>query len=135
MDWASIPWNAVVWFVMSTIIIAFLEFKGDLLKNADPENYPKRRQAIIVFAYVVGGLNMVQIAAKIQLISFFNYMLTAALFFRFWQIEQGQKKKVARNMAFLTALLAVLSLMTEWQTEEAAGLLITQLMQLAQGWF
>ena len=118
---AQIPWNPVIWFLAATGIIGLLEFKGETFKQYDPENYPKRRISLLVYAIFIGTLNMIQIGARIELISFFNYLPTALLFVRFWFIEVGQKKRVARNMALLTLLLALLSLVADWGAAAEMG--------------
>ena len=109
-DPSQVMWNPVIWFLMSTILVGIIEIKGEALKAMDPEMYPKRRMSLLVYSVVIGTLNMSQVAARIELIPIFNYLITSFLFLRFYFIESGDKKKTARNMFFLTFALAILTL-------------------------
>ena len=104
------PWVAMIWFIAATIIYFILEVKADVIKENDPELYLKRRRTVMAYCFVLMGVNLIQMITWIQLVDFFNFIITMGLFVAFWFIESGSKKKLARTMALITLLAAVLSL-------------------------
>ena len=119
--WATFPWSALIWFIASSVIFFVLQWKGEALQQMDPESYPKRRRVLLVYSFVMGSLNMTQMVMWMQLIDFFNYIVTACLFIAFAVIEDGRKRAVARNMAILTSVLALLSLLSSLVPLEGAA--------------
>ena len=111
-DWATFPWNAFVWFMGVNILTFLMEWKGEVLKAKDPEIFPKRRVAVLVYGFIIGVINLTQMIMWVQLIDSFNLLATSLLFIRFWRIEKGHKRSMARNMGFLMLLFALLSFVT-----------------------
>lgn len=113
-DWASFPWTALIWFIGVTVMIFLLEWKGEQLREREPDVFPQRRIALLVYGFVVGVINLVQLMTKVQLIDAFNLIATSLLFIRFWFFEKGPKRNMARNMGILMMVFAVLSLMAAY---------------------
>ena len=110
--WWNFPWTALVWFIASVFIMAMFEFRGDVIKENDPELFNKRRWTVRVYAFLLGSINLTQVVMWIQLIDLFNFLLTSMLFFAFWRIEKGAKRQMARTMAIGTLVLALLTLVS-----------------------
>lgn len=110
LSWTEIPWNAVIWLVFSGLIIFGLNYYEDKLKDNDPEMFEIRKKQMTVYAYVISGLSMVQIAVRTELNPVFTYGVTAALFFWLMRTEREKsKQKAARNMAIVVSVLAFLA--------------------------
>jgi len=108
-DWATFPWSAFIWFLGVSVLSFVTEWKAESLKEKEPEVFPKRRIAVLVYSFVIGVLNLSQMLMWVQLIDTFNLTVTSLLFFRFWAIEKGHKRTMARNMAILMTVFTVLS--------------------------
>ena len=108
-DWATFPWTALVWFIGVTLITFLMEWKGDMLRQREPEVFTQRRIAVLVYGFVVGVINLAQMIMWVQLIDSFNLLCTSLLFLRFWAIEKGSKRSLARNMGLLMCAFTVLS--------------------------
>ena len=113
---ATFPWIALIWTILAFTIVILMEVKADILKQADPEMYPRRRISLIAYSFVIAVINISQMVLWIQLVDSINMLITAFLFARFWMIEKGPKKAAARWMtvaAFSVSLLNIYILYLE----------------------
>ncbi len=110
VDWSTIPWNAFIWLVFSGILVFGINQFADKLSGKDPEGFQRRKKQITIYAYVISGLSILQLMAKVELNPCFSYAITAALFFWMTKTEPEEaKKKTARGMAIVIAVLAFLA--------------------------
>ncbi|MCE5195754.1 MAG: hypothetical protein LLG09_01295 [Negativicutes bacterium] len=110
IDWSTIPWNAFIWLVFSGFLIFGINQFADKLTGTDPAGYQRRKKQITIYAYVISGLSILQLIARVELNPCFSYSITAALFFWMAKTEpEKAKKKTARGMAIVIAVLAFLA--------------------------
>ncbi|MPN28531.1 hypothetical protein SDC9_175973 [bioreactor metagenome] len=110
ISWTEIPWNAVIWLVFSGVIIFGVNQFEEKLTGNDPEGYQVRKKQLTIYAYVISALSIIQIVVRTELNPVFSYGVTAMLFFWMMKTEKEvAKRKAARNMGILIAVLAFLA--------------------------
>ncbi len=110
VSWMDIPWNAVIWLVFSGVIIFGINQYEEKLKGNDPEAFEIRKKQLTIYAYVISALSIIQIVIRTELNPVFSYGVTALLFFWMMRTEkEPAKRKAARNMGVLIAVLAFLA--------------------------
>lgn len=110
VSWMDIPWNAVIWLVFSGVIIFGINQYEEKLKGNDPEAFEIRKKQLTIYAYIISALSIIQIVIRTELNPVFSYGVTALLFFWMMRTEkEPAKRKAARNMGVLIAVLAFLA--------------------------
>lgn len=110
VSWTEIPWNAVIWLIFSGVIVFGVNQYEEKLKGNDPDAFQIRKKQLTVYAYVISGLSILQIVLRTEFNPVFTYGVTALLFFWMMRTEkEAPKRKAARNMGVLIAVLAFLA--------------------------